>query len=116
MNLHEASRRYEESQLKPEERDEPKTVVSDVARPGVEAVERTLPPREYFPLGGFQLEHQDTRMTVGLDRYRTRIWRSMRAKQLVRNGAVQLRSNYSPFNLIHVFLVFFHLCESKVSQ
>lgn len=94
MNLHEASCRYSESRLKPGKKDERKTATSDiVARlPGAEAVERTRPLYEYFPLGGFQLEHQ-TRTTVGLNRCRrTQIWKSMRARQPVRNETVAIVS------------------------
>ncbi|XP_024871501.1 uncharacterized protein LOC112454376 [Temnothorax curvispinosus] len=71
---------YAELRLKPEQE-----IALDVARlPDAEAVETTLPLREYLPLGGFQLEHQ-TRTTVGPDRRRrTRIWRSMRGKQPTR--------------------------------
>ncbi|KAL0120014.1 hypothetical protein PUN28_007996 [Cardiocondyla obscurior] len=75
---------YAEPRSEPVKKDGRKTV-SDIARLlGAETVEETFPLHEGFPLGGFQLEQQ-TRTTVGLDRRRrTRIWRSMRAKQPTR--------------------------------
>ncbi|XP_029666284.1 uncharacterized protein LOC115237416 [Formica exsecta] len=40
-----------------------------------------LPLYECFPLGGFQIQHQADRRSIGLDRCkRTRIWRSMRPR------------------------------------
>lgn len=99
MNLHEASRRYAGSPLKNDGR---KTAASNVARsPGAEDIERPFPLRECFPLGGFQLERR-ARTAVGLDRRRrTRIWRSMKARQPVRNAANDRAQIALYFNLSH---------------
>ncbi|XP_036146275.1 uncharacterized protein LOC114254284 [Monomorium pharaonis] len=79
---------YADSTLDLEVSAEQKTATSDVAKL-LEVVEKRPSLREYFPFGGFQVGHRARTTVEPGRRRRISIWRSLRTRQPVRNGALK---------------------------